>query len=429
MTIEEGQDRAACLWREDQALCTARLASLESAQRRLPAVPRPRASASFLSGLAGTEPAFSSGGITPVNSVPVDGNDVVALAPTDSRPVFRLTTDLGYEVTCIADQPIKTPGGFLPLKRLRPGDTVMLGASMAGEGTGIPQTIAYSALPFTTTAIPITERFAEFLGFYMGDGSFHEAQLSIVCDRQDIDVIERVRGLLAEFVGPPHTRVTGSQGGGLEIRVSRIDLIRPFDEMGLLRRTAGQGLKRKVHVPAYINAAPLPVARAFLRGLFEADGFAQRNGSGVKFFSKYPSFAREVQLLLLRFGITCRRTPHDKVAGNGSLYTGWELSLRMAEAALYAERIGFVSKRKQDRLANPPAPRGGYGLRRLPIASQAMVTTISPAGIAPVWAITTDSPEFNVGGVIVRSRPAGAVRTPTRRRCDATGDLFAVDSP
>lgn len=357
--------------------------------------------------IAGHEPAFSPAGITRMDGIPVDGTVVRAFFDKGEREVFRLTTDLGYEVTCTADHPIKTPAGFVPLGELRAGGLVLIGA--ACEATGEPRAVQYNGpVPFVRSTIEIDEDFALFLGFYMGDGSFHEGTLSIACDADDADVVVLVRNLVERFVGDPSIRVTGTKGGCAEIRVSRAALASPFDALGLLRRNSGGGLMRRVHVPGYIKTSTLPVARAFLRGLFEADGFAQRDGTGVKFFTKYADFARDVQLMLLRFGVTCRRTTVNKIAGNGNQYEGHELSLRTNEAALFSECIGFVGFRKQTRAALRKDVAAGYENKRLPIATTATITTIEPAGRARVYDITTASHEFSAGGIIVHNCPKEA---------------------
>lgn len=355
--------------------------------------------------IAGSEPAFSPAGITRMDAVPVDGKVVLDFFPKGEREVFRVTTDLGYEVTCTADHPIKTPAGFVQVQHLRAGNEVMIGAAVDADGS--TQVHRHRPIPCVESVVAVTADFAEMIGFYMGDGSYHDGTLSIVCDAEDTDVVARVQDLIAKFIAAPSTRTVGSKAGGAEVRVGSVKFGEVLDAMGMLRRNAGGGLMRRVHVPQAVNEAPLPVAAAFLRGLFEADGFAQRNGTGIKLFTKYSQFAREVQLLLLRFGITCRRTRHDKTAGNGAVYEGWELSLRTAEAVLFAQQIGFVSARKQARVESLRAPVSG-GQKRLPVATTAKITAIEPAGQAPVFDITTATHEFSAGGIVVHNCPREA---------------------
>jgi hypothetical protein len=351
--------------------------------------------------IAGTEPVFSPAGITQMKDVPVDGATVTRFFDQGEKPVFTLTTELGYELTCTADHRIKTQNGFVEAQYLKPGDPVLLGL---GAGGGSPQIVTWHPLPCIESRIAIDEDFAEFVGFFMGDGSLGRDVLSVVCTAEDVDVIDRVKTLIRQHFGcEPGSRAIGSNAGGVEIRVANVRLKSMFSALGLLRENGSGGMMRKVHVPDFIKRSPTPVVRAFLRGLFEADGFAQRDGTGVKFFTKYADFARDVQLLLLRFDITCRRARHDKHNSAGYTYEGWELTLRTAEAAHFSEAIGFVSARKQARAMIRKDVADGYRARRLRIDGIDTVRSIVPAGVAPTFDITTDTHEFVAGGIVVHN--------------------------
>ena len=89
------------------------------------------------------------------------------------------------------------------------------------------------------------------------------------------------------------------------------------------------------------------------RGILSGCSWSRRwcgwlvGSANVKFFSKYESFVKDVQLLLLGFGITSRRIHVEKKSGNQKHnYMGNELSLRNAEAKLFKNEIGFLGQRK-----------------------------------------------------------------------------------
>ncbi len=354
--------------------------------------------------IAATEPIFTPGGIVPIGVAAVDGKVITRHFDQGTKPVFTLVTDLGYRVTCTADHRIKTPSGFVELQHLKAGDAVLIGT--AGHAGGQQETVDFAYSPLAKLTIQVTPEFAEFVGLFMGDGSYSAGTLSIVCDAQDTDVIERATKHIASIVGrPPAQRSVGSKAGGVEIRAGSTDLQRLLDGLGMLRErnAAGQGLMRRVCVPAFIAQASDECVAAFLRGLFEADGFAQRNGSGIKLFSKYPQFCRDVQLLLLRLGITSRVSRHDKLAAGGQVYEGWELSLRTIETHEFAARIGFISARKQARAMKSSEAAAGHVQRRLPMPTSATITSIEPAGEAKVADITTCTHEFSAGGIIVHN--------------------------
>jgi hypothetical protein len=234
---------------------------------------------------------------------------------------------------------------------------------------------------------------------------------------QDLSVGASV--VLSEAVSWPGERVVGTKKGGVEVRIARKGLIEYFDLLGLLRRNDSGGLRRRIHVPDFVKRSPKRAVRLFLRGLFEADGFAQRNGSGIKFFTKYKDFARDVQLLLLQFGITCRRSRHDKKAGSGAVYEGWELSLRTEEARRFVREIGFLSGRKRGRIIRPV--HTPYAVRRTPLVLADEIQSIEPAGAQRVYDITTATQRFSAGGVVVHNCPEEAFEA------SVIGAYFAPD--
>jgi stage V sporulation protein R len=82
--------------------------------------------------------------------------------------------------------------------------------------------------------------------------------------------------------------------------------------------------------------SPAAVVRAFLQAYFDCDGHAGRQG--VILVSASDELSRQVQLLLLNFGILSRRTFR---AGC------WRVHVAGRSARLFAERVGFFLERKQ----------------------------------------------------------------------------------
>lgn len=108
----------------------------------------------------------------------------------------------------------------------------------------------------------------------------------------------------------------------------------------------GNELSAGKTVPWPILRGSRESAREFLRGLFEGEGSALKEG-GVEFSSASRELVRVVQLLLLRFGIVSRRA-RKKVKGRSHVY--WKLTFFGRDATLFRHRIGFVSERKTQAL-------------------------------------------------------------------------------
>lgn len=351
--------------------------------------------------VAAQEQVFTPAGLVKIVDAVVDGSVVTAHLERGIKPVFKLTTESGYEVTATADHRVKTPTGFVEIKALSVGDPVVIASGVSGLGS--PQKIEWVTFPVVKSSVEITEQVAEFMGLYMGDGCYSGLTLSVTCTREDVDVINRVKDHIKSLFGiDAAERVIGSKSGGVEIRVgcARLpDIMRPLQ---MVKQKPSGSWKRSVCVPDCIKRSPDVVVAAFLRGLFEADGFAQRNGTGVKFFTKYEEFGRDVQLLLLRLGITLKRNRKVKRAGSGAEYVGYELCLRTQEAIEFGQRIGFISARKQARVMSQKTNPLSV-VKRNPLMSEDRVSLIESSGVTMTYDLTTASHEFAAGGIVVHN--------------------------
>jgi len=316
------------------------------------------------------------------------------------KDVYTIKTEMGYEVDCTLDHKILMNNGFKELSNIKEGDVVQLG--MPSFNTN-KQSIKYST-NFIENEIKISNDFARFLGIFMGDGSFASGDgvVSVACDRACPEVVNEVERLFDKYLGGHHTRITGTKKGCVEVRKANKLFTKAFKEMGIVRKRAS-GYMRKVCVPSFIKFSPKNVIRQFLIGLFEADGFVDRNGNRVVLFSKYKKFLRDVQFLLLGFGITARLRTANKRSSGGHEYIGYELIFRRAEAYQYKKELGFISQKKKERIAlSNNTPRGvGAKMRKLELCDK--VVGVMFKGNEEVYDIATDSHEFIANGIIVHN--------------------------
>ncbi len=322
-----------------------------------------------------------------------------------TKKVYRLTTKEGYSVLATADHRIKLADSdsFVELQD-GVGETIELSTVMLAEEQ---YTARWPRTPVIESRIEINERVGLFLGLYMGDGSLSHNMLSIVHDAKDTDAIELSSDLIEMLSGDrPARRVTGSKRGCVEVRQSRIDHTEFLLGIGAAEDSEW-GARRKVCVPECIFRSPREVVKEFLRGVFEADGFAGYDFPRVVLFSKYEQFLRDIQILLLAFGITSRRASLVKKAGSGKKYVGHELHLRRAEAEKFVEQIGFVSNRKRERAeswAAMPAATTGRKRKKLRMADK--VVAIELVGETDVYDLSVPGLErFDASGVVVHNCP------------------------
>src|SRR5574343_103176 len=191
-------------------------------------------------------------GIIPIRDAVVDGKVILDHMHKGVRPVFAVKTQLGYTVICTDDHPIKTPSGeFKKIKDgLTVGDSISLAAPMLSNEQ---QYVVWNPVPFVEGRIHITPEFAEFIGVFMGNGSFYNGAVSVSANSRDQDAIQVIQGMFEKFLGGQGTRVLGKTGGCTDVRKSSNGYIEPLLALGAIeKRAGGVGLKRKVHVPPYI---------------------------------------------------------------------------------------------------------------------------------------------------------------------------------
>ena len=328
-------------------------------------------------------------------------------------PVVKVTTSLGYQVICTPNHHFKTesenwisPEDFTPKQRIK-----LLPPTFSKEYQKVRVNLG---LPILSCGVDIDEDFAEFLGMYMGDGSIHKNKtgsgwtLSMVFNRIDQDSIEKMKSRMIRLFGSVTERVSGEKKGCIELRTSSKYLGELFDSLELYRKSENGSVRRNIHVPKYIFSSPKSVVAAFLRGLFDADGFIGYEIPKVSFFSKHEKFARDVQLLLLGFGITSKYSIDNKKSGDGHLYTGRSLTLRKYETIQYMKEIGFISSRKNQRWSDQKDSVKKHG-NDIYHGLSDFVVSVEDCGIAPVYDMEV-LPEhyYSANGLFAHNSPIEA---------------------
>lgn len=208
-------------------------------------------------------------------------------------------------------------------------------------------------------SIQISERWGRIFGLFAGDGACAgKTQITISCDGLDQDLISLVMDDFQKIGLTPTTEKMSTFDGVLlrrrAVRVASSHLSKVLVDLGMAEwRENTTKAKRIVCVPDVIFRSPANVIAAFLSGLFEADGTV--NESNVSMTTIHQEFAGQVQLLLAMLGIQSsvqyRKTTYvhngEKKIGKGA----YMISLRRASADVFAQKIGFLSERKRERLA------------------------------------------------------------------------------
>ena len=344
----------------------------------------------------------TSEGILPIEDVPVNtGSDhgtVRGWADKGVRETVYVETSQGYGVRCTLDHRIAcVDGSFVEAGESR-GALIRLEPPMLAQSL---YTARWEGFAHTECSLTIDEDWGRLLGYYMGDGSYYNTTLSFACDARDTDVAVDIAGLVQTTLGVAPT-TTPVRNGCVSVNVTRKALSPLFQALGLLSKEFAYS-KRHVCVPEVIWRSPKSVIVQFLRGLFEADGHISANGRAVRFFSKHNDFARDVQLLLLALGITCKLSHLIKKVGDRT-YDGFELGLSVKQTEAFLALIGFVSQRKRARGLIPP-PAGNNGRTPRPNIMEDTITITTPTGLALVYdlQITGTAPLFSANGILVHN--------------------------
>jgi len=120
-----------------------------------------------------------------------------------------------------------------------------------------------------------------------------------------------------------------------------------------LDKHIGKSKSGEKDVPNSIISSPMYIIKEFLKAYFEGDGYVQKNGRSVGCCSKSYSLLKNIQLLLLRFGIisSLKIKKIKKLSFVDKGYVSWILTIQsFQDILLYYKKIGFISKRKSKEL-------------------------------------------------------------------------------
>ncbi len=270
------------------------------------------------------------------------------------EPVVRVTTTRGYHIEGTPTHRIKVvdESGTWVWKRfadLAPGDRVPLALNqLVGGPRGVelpPLSEAYwTGEHHAHAPRSMTAELAEFIGYFMGDGSLHSRGIRLCVDSRDFEVVERLSRLGKELFGL-QAKVSEKKGY-TEVAFNSVRLVLWWEACGFAKRSPREGHKGKGYTPhipdAVLHSNDQEIYAAYLRGLFEADGTVT---AGYPAWSTTSfEFSRDVQSLLLALGYPTTRKFDT---------TGWGRSelavLRLLNTSynrLWREEIGFLSDRK-----------------------------------------------------------------------------------
>lgn len=249
---------------------------------------------------------------------------------------IRITTRAGYQLEATLNHPVWAMGAdgvpqWIELQNLRHGQYVAIrrGADLWGN----------SDEECAGAGFPMTPDLAYLMGLVVGDGH--------------VDYLKSYRTTIACSPDEEETRafLVGQQFRPYRMYHLRRNCKAFTDFLQWYGFLPGVKANRK-ELPARLLRASRETCAAFLSGLFDADGTAHKKRGRISFTTTSVNLARQVQALLLNFGIVTRWREHVvdptlKVIASSYSYT---LELSPKDSRLFYERIGFRLTRKQSRV-------------------------------------------------------------------------------
>ncbi len=296
---------------------------------------------------------------------------LVRASHTGVKPVWKLATKSGFELTATADHKVLTTDGWMAVEDLVPGQHRLLLQSDEGR---FPNN---RALPFEPTNVHVgrngkttilnlpTEWSRELglvLGWLEGDGWLRSGdktcRVGFTFSKADAPVFALLRPILNRWYGH-NIRGVRRVNGVYHLSYHSRFFVDFFEQLGV---TSAESSTKEV--PAALFRAPRDAVVGFLQGLFTADGTVRSHpdpsGVWIALTSKSRRLLRGVQLLLLNLGIRSRilqrnRPPRAGLfkyrakdgemrgyASDGELY---ELAMYGEGRDRFVEIVGFLDEK------------------------------------------------------------------------------------
>jgi ribonucleoside-diphosphate reductase alpha chain len=320
---------------------------------------------------------------------------IVATKANGVKPVLRLHTKAGYALDVTADHLVwrstdQVSGRFVPAGTLKPGDKLLWNRR---DSFGDKEISSYE----------IAE--AALAGWLQSDGFVgqydHGTNRALTIEAMTVtdaelswvtDALDRV------FPGAGRNeRGVETQDQRLDCRRTRLygEHLRDFIERwGLLTR----GTQMKV--ASSLFTAPLPVVAAYLRSVFQAEGFVspRQSSTVVEVDMISEKLIKGMQQLLLRFGIFSR--VGFKRDARADRHGCWTLRIQSAgDRRLFADAIGFIDPVKAEKLERSFEKPG----REARETKRLEIDRVEQLGDMAVYDIQTESGEYLSGNLRVHN--------------------------
>lgn len=290
-----------------------------------------------------------------------DGSDVATVFHKyKKQKVIEITTETGKNVVGTYNHPLLTKNGWKRLDELKKDDELRVVTHIPCD---IKDYVPTNFKVVTKNAyhgkIPevVNEELASFMGFLTGDGWCRKSGYRLgflVSQKEEAELLQPLLSMASNLFGiEPKMSQKGYPGQMVMINGRQITRTMhvtnvEFDSKNIAEMFSFlKDGSRNRKVPYVIFQSPNSVVASYLKWLFEADGTVFDTGRAkraIQLKSTSIKLLRDVQLLLLRFGIHSRIIQHK---------TGNNLVIRRGpDIVNYTKHVGFASNAKAVKLNN-----------------------------------------------------------------------------
>ena len=293
---------------------------------------------------------------------------------------LAITTRFGYRIETTPEHPLLVriePGVFewRHADELKSGDMLALqrGQRMFGTCTRVDFSHSRNGPHDHSNEVhlkALDEKIGYFLGILTGDGCV-TARNRISLSNVEPEVIDAFKSVAHRF----GLNVFLNYNAGYS-DTDQPDRVIASSQLYALLRHIGMSMTTAPHktIPSSILAAPEPIVRAFLRGLFDTDGGVERDNV-ISLTLTSAVLITQVQTVLLNFGIVSTQgIKRGRYLGRPHI--SYRLVIAGAEAQKFAELIGFAVQRKCSLL---PAARRNPNVDVIPHAGPAIDAAVRAA--------------------------------------------------
>ena len=203
----------------------------------------------------------------------------------------------------------------------------------------------------------LTEEWASFLGLFVSEGSTtksrgqdHYSFLQFGFSDKDTEFISKIDFLLYSLFGDRLTRLHNYKKGVIRYSVYSVIIAGWIAD---ICNVVNKDKTKSICVPDCIKQSPKNIQAMFLKWLFEGDGSAKVNGKGysVTYSSKSEQLVKDLQIMLLNFGVLVSIIPETRKEYPGELYYVLRIVSNKSRE-IFLSTIGFLTKHKNNKCIN-----------------------------------------------------------------------------